>query len=946
MRHADTHIITPPHKLSKIMLAALLGILCACHDTAPDYSETEKKEIKTTVSRVQKGDSLGYYIDKYTQEENHYGLCLAYNALGRNHRNKAEYAEALAAHNKALEYAVLAVDTPEIVQAYNNLGTDYRRLGELKEASKHHYKALEHCERYSDKSSYGAVKNRVVSLNGIGNIHLSMGDMKVAEKAFRQALAGETQLGSDLGRAINFANLGAIFESYEQYDSAKVYYTLSMECNRKINSTRGIALCHNYFGKLHEIAGEYDSALAEYTQAYELMADGSDKWHAFEAELSMARVNMLMGRRKDAVKYLAECMATAEETHSYEYLATIYRLMANHAEQQGDYPTALRHYKQSVAYEDSLRGQETEEQLRDLYVDYEKGQSMLQVETIRTAYEAEVKAKRQVQFTAITISICALIIIALLWYAQHTRRASIKVLQRMEHMRTTFFTNITHEFRTPLTVILGLSGKLLQDESISEERKHSLASIERQGKSLLQLVNQLLDLTRLASGTADTNWVKGDVVTYVRHTLDGYTDYALLRKIALGFHAQVDEMEICFVPEYIDKIVRNLLSNAFKYTPEGGRIDVDLVIEKETAVLQVTDSGQGIPTEDMAHVFELFYQGGNNKDMVGTGIGLPFVKQMAEEMGGSVEVRNSKRQGAQFRVRIPREQPQRIVAQSKTWALANIATGNKETTADATKVHTQGERPVVLIAEDNTDIAEYITLLLCQRYEVHVANDGYEALMKAEELNPDLLITDIMMPEMDGYELCSQIRQSDLLCHIPIIVVTARGEDTDRIRGLEEGADAYLQKPFNAEELMVRVEKLIEQRRMLKLQLEKMITPIPGDHDGLTREDREFLCQLNEIINDYMDSGKVNVEFLSEKMCMSRSQLYRKVRAITSYSTNAYIQNIRMERAKQMLLSTNDSVSDIAMRCGFDDTSYFTRIFRNVHGCTPSEVRHAASGKR
>jgi tetratricopeptide (TPR) repeat protein len=196
---------------------------------------------------VQKSDSLDLYIEKYAQEENYYGLCLAYNALGRNHRNKAAYAEALAAHNKALEYAVMAVDTPEIVQAYNNLGTDYRRLGELKEASLHHYKALEHCEAYSDKSSYAAVKNRVVSLNGIGNIHLSMGDMKVAERAFRRALAGETLLGSDLGQAINYANLGAIFESYEQYDSAKVYYTLSMESNQKANSTLGISLCHDHF---------------------------------------------------------------------------------------------------------------------------------------------------------------------------------------------------------------------------------------------------------------------------------------------------------------------------------------------------------------------------------------------------------------------------------------------------------------------------------------------------------------------------------------------------------------------------------------------------------------------------------------------------------------------------------------------------------------------------
>ena len=171
----------------------LVVLLCACNDTAPDYSEAEKGVVKATVARVQKSDSLDFYIGYYTQADDHYALAVAYNALGRNHRNQANYAEALDAHRKAVDYAVMAVDTPEIVQACNNLGTDYRRLGELKEASLHHYKALEYCEEYSDKSSYAAVKNRVVSLNGIGNIHLSMGDMKVAERAFRRALAGETQ---------------------------------------------------------------------------------------------------------------------------------------------------------------------------------------------------------------------------------------------------------------------------------------------------------------------------------------------------------------------------------------------------------------------------------------------------------------------------------------------------------------------------------------------------------------------------------------------------------------------------------------------------------------------------------------------------------------------------------------------------------------------------------
>lgn len=430
------------------LLAVMLICSCQGNDTTHQYTEEDKAAVKQSVNKALKADSLDFYIGYYTQAEDHYALAIAYNALGRNHRNKANYAEALDAHRKAAEYAVMAVDTPEIVQAYNNLGTDYRRLGELKEASLHHYKALEYCEKYSDKSSYAAVKNRVVSLNGIGNIHLSMGDMKVAERAFRRALAGETQLGSDLGQAINYANLGAIFESYEQYDSAKVYYTHSMERNQRINSTLGISLCHDHFGRLYEIAEQYDSALVEYHKAYALMQNDNDSWHAIKAVTAIARVYMQQGKRSQAYPYLQEALAMAEATQSHGRMADAYRMMAQYEEQCGNHKAALAHYKQSQAYTDSLYNAENQQQLRDSYVDYEKGQSLQQVETIRTAYETEVKAKKTARVMALLIALSALAVIALLWYVLRTRRANIRMLQRMgvcaRHSSPTSPTNSAH----------------------------------------------------------------------------------------------------------------------------------------------------------------------------------------------------------------------------------------------------------------------------------------------------------------------------------------------------------------------------------------------------------------------------------------------------------------------------------------------------------------------
>ena len=923
------------------LVMSVLLVSCTDSLTSDRYTEAEKQALKSTIEQLMKGDSLSYHIEKYTQEEDAYALCLAYNALGRNFRNKASYAEALDAHNRSLHYAVLAVDTPEIIQAYNNLGTDYRRLGELKEASVHHYKALDYCEQYSDKESYGAVKNRVVSLNGIGNIHLSMGDRKVAERAFRRALAGETQLGSDLGRAINFANLGAIFEDCEQYDSARVYYTLSMECNRRAGSTLGISLCHDHFGRLHEVAERYDSALVEYGKAYTLMQGNRDSWHALKAALSIARVQLLQGQRDRALPFLQEAVEMAGATRSYGYMAEAHRMLAAYEEQGGNHRTALEHYKRSVAYNDSVYNEENSQQLRDSYVDYEKGQSMQQVEDMRMAYEAEVATKRMAFVMAVTIGVCAIVVIVLLWYVLRARQANIRVLQRMERMRTTFFTNITHEFRTPLTVILGMSDQLQQGCGDEEQRQY-IESVQRQGKTLLNLVNQLLDITRLASGANEVDWYRGNIALYLKRTVDGYADYARLRKVNLTFHTQKEEVVACFVPEYVDKVMSNLLSNAFKYTPEEGHVTVMLEVDATHVVLRVADTGRGFPKDDLPHVFELFYQGSNNKEagIVGTGVGLPFVKQMMEQMNGSVEAYNRKEGGAGVLLKLPLRPTAEIAGQCAEWRGELPDAAVPAAVPEATvPEEAAAERSVVLIVEDNGDVALYIAAQLRQRYEVYTAPNGYEALLLAEELRPDLIITDLMMPEMDGYELCNRVRNAELLCHIPIVVVSARGGDDDRLRALENGADAYLQKPFNAEELTLWVAKLIEQRKMLQERFARMMGGSMEADVALTEEDRKLLTRLNALVWDNMGNHEFGVEALAEKLYMSSSKLYRRIRALTGYSTSAYILRLRMERAKELLGTTNHAVSDVALRCGFDDTSYFTRTFRNFYGCTPSQMR-------
>lgn len=311
---------------SLICISALL--LFACTSTQPESIQTdETRKAIDSVIRVTPGiDSLSILLDNYKATGNKYGMMRANSQLGKRYRETDRFNEAISCHRQALDLAQQLADTNEIIQTYNQIGTNFRRMGIMDEASTYHYKALDLCEQYSDKSSYMALKSRVVSLNGIGNVHLSMENYNAAISAFRQALSGEEQLNSELGQAINYANIGAIFEKQGMIDSAWVYYRRSMLHNQAARSNLGISLCHTYFGNLLEKDKQWDRAIKEYQSAYDLMEDNEDRWHWIEACIALARVNISKGDMNSAQEYLTRASRTAKEIQSREHLREVYWL--------------------------------------------------------------------------------------------------------------------------------------------------------------------------------------------------------------------------------------------------------------------------------------------------------------------------------------------------------------------------------------------------------------------------------------------------------------------------------------------------------------------------------------------------------------------------------------------------------------------------------------------
>lgn len=935
------HYTSQPYTLAKALFFTFLFclLLQACSQRKTTFTPEERHAVDSIVRTVRHTDSFAALKARFESQNNKLGTIVTLREWGKYLRNESRFDEALKIHSEGLHKAEDLKDTIEWVQALNNIGTNYRRLGILDIAQEYHYQAWKLSKQCSD-TTFVTKKNRVVSLNGLGNIYMTIGNYQRADSAFRQALAGEKELKSNLGQAINYANLGAIFKNKAQIDSAWVYYRHSMELNQKENSTLGISLCHTYFGELYEMQGNYPEAYKEYETAYELMKASKDEWHALESIIALAKIDLNTHKYNESLQRLAKAESIAKKINSREHLAEIYALYYHIYAQLGNYQHALNYYEQTTALKDSIVGREKLNRIQNLSLNIERKHQAEEMQRVKQNLEKE-RTRRYIYLGIGLLVVLFLIsLILMLQYIQRVRARSFQALKKMNQLRENFFTNITHEFRTPLTLILGLSREIATNPKTDKNTLQKVEAIEKQGKNLLTFINQLLDISKIKSAVGDPDWRKGDLSAYLTMIVESYRDYAHSKDIELQFNS-VGSVETNFVPNYINKIMNNLLSNAFKFTPQYGKITVSLTTENKQLHIKVSDTGKGIAQEALPHLFELFYQEENNTAQIGSGIGLSLVKQIVDALQGSIEVSSTEGKGTTFNIVLP------LLQNKTTKAVQNNEQANTPLLPSATtQLHdsnySDDDTERVLIIEDNPEIAHYISSQLSKKYAVFYAQNGKEGLTKAENIMPDLIITDLMMPVMNGLDVCKEVRKNEILSHIPIIIITAKITENDRIKGLEAGADAYLTKPFNSDELQMRVTKLLEQRRALRQKyLLGNNANTPNEENTTNQTDQLFLIKLVDYIYLLLDKGdELDVEEIASKMCMSTRQLHRKINALTGYSPIGYIQRIKIQKAQKLLEKDKEkSLKEIAEECGFNDYSSFSRAFKNITGTTPKEVK-------
>lgn len=949
--------IRPTHIIFTLLSLCAAVTFLSCGHSSPTPSWQERRAIDSIVGNAGGMDSLAALQEKMEEEGNKLGCIVVLREMGKRMRNESRFEDALNLHIRGLQMAKEAGDTTEWVQALNNVGTDYRRLGVIDAAQDYHYRALKLSEECAD-TSFAARKNTVTSLNGLGNIYLSLGNYARADSVLRLALEGEKRLNSSLGQAINYANIGSIFSHRGDYDSAWVYYRQSMMLNKKAKSKLGISLCHTYFGSLYEKQRDYGKATDEYLTAYTMMTDSKDEWHALNSLIALAGIYNTTGDDDKTLSFLSKAKAMAEHIESKEHLSSIYALYCKYYKRKGECKSALQAYERSVALQDSVLDMEKINRIQNISLNIERMQQTKEMADANLRLQQERTERKQAYLFAILILSTLFLIVGGFLYFIRMQRQTHRILKKAAKVKEEFFTNITHEFRTPLTVILGMSHDLQRNSDDAVRNKAN--AIERQGNALLSLINQLLDISKVQSAVGNLKWENGDITAYLAMLAESWEDYASRRGITLTFHAS-DNVTMDFIPDYIDKVVNNLLSNAFKFTPDDGEVTISAEKAGETLAIDVADTGTGMDRETLKHVFEPFYQGENSAAQTGSGVGLALVKQIMDSVGGTVTVESSEGKGTVFHLRLPIHNRSTLKSRSWTIAEAPIVSEPETTLTDKEE---KGKDCHILIMEDNSDIASYIGGHLEQDYSVHYATNGREGMKKARDIVPELIITDIMMPEMDGLEVCRQIRDDIVTDHIPIIVVSAKTSEEERVRGLEAGADAYLAKPFNSEELLMRVNKLLERNRLMRERfrnlididdakdddkdtVEKKIERMYGDDlPDVNDAERQFLERVTKVSDRLLDDHRLDVTTLADKLCMSPRQLYRKLGVVTGSSPTIYIQKFKIQRACHLLRSKpNMSIETIAIRCGFEHATNFYNFFKKTYGITPMEYRRGDDGE-
>lgn len=928
-------------------IALLLSKKIADHSLNNAFLEEAAKayDIMGVVLQNQgKFDTAFYYYSQALKIKQDLGkpklLAESLNNFGVLNRKQGRYDSALWYYHQALEISFTIKDSLLMGNYFNNIGLVHENREKYADAIDFHIKSLKIREALDDKKGIAG------SLNNIGIVYQRMDDHEQAIDYLAKSLEVKRSLGNKSLLASAFLNLGVSYHGVGNYDRALSNFEQSLKLYQELGDVQSIASAYDNLSFIAQEKGDLTKAISYQQQSLE---ERKNLGKIDDIVLSHSHISGLYREAKDyeKAKYHAwESYNLAKSSGSAENLQISTLQLSNIYEVLGELDKALEYHKVYTRQKDSLLSVDMLKNVAEIKEKYEseKKEAEIAKQNLEVQRQnAVIKSHSTERVLLIGIVVSVLVVSILLFVNYRTKlRAREQLVEQnkvFERDRSRFFAGISHEFRTPLALITAPLSELRSKYSADKDTIWILGLIQRNSNRLLSLIDQLLDLSKLEAGKLVLSVSKRDIISWSKVISASFESLALSREIHYKTQFPNSEFELYFDQEKLEQILVNLLSNAFKYAVMNGKVQFLISVSPQFVVFQVKNTGQKIIDSEKDKIFDRFYQSGTTNTGEGTGIGLALVKEFSELHHGSVQVYDDK-EWTVFEVSIPVDDSVYALdekLENDFKAVTNLVDKQSEepinSIQDASLIQ---DRPIVLVVEDNDDLRNYISHQLSIEFVVERAKNGVEGFQMSLNI-PDLVITDLMMPEMDGMELLQALHTDAKTRHIPVIMLTAKAEKENRIQGIAEGADHYLSKPFDSEELITRVRSLIMQRNRIKDHYYKEFLTVPKAEDIVSADDL-FLKNAVTSLERELDNHEFSVDQFAKELAMSRVQLHRKLKAIIGCSTSEFIRHYRIKKANEFLKSGKGTVSEIAYSVGFNNLSYFTKSFKEIYKISPSEV--------
>ena len=869
-----------------------------------------------------------------------YGLVSAcYVRLAMAHSNLSDYGKAKQLTLQALQNAKKSDDWNALSYAYSRLGNVYYFENNLDSA------LIQYLKVDSIFSSNNEIETSLGgALSNIGGIYMEINDSIRAIEYYNKSKSVYQQLDDLEGVQHINVRLAELSEKMQNHQAVIKYLREPLEFYSRNGNKKELTNIYNLLGYSHYQFGDLNLAKEYFDNSIKLAIEIEDNFTYAKALVGQAEIDHVKGRYRSSLLNFEKAYKLCDSLGITHNKSGILRQMALIYTKQGDVQNASKYYEQYIDLNDSLVKIRAQENVRTLETKYQTEKKEQEIELLKSENalaEQQKRNQRNILLGGIGITSVAGIFLFLLY---RNRQKTNRRLTELDAAKSNFFANISHEFRTPLTLIQGPIQQKLEEKSLSKKDRTDLEMIDRNNQRLLELVDQILDLSKIDAGSLRLNLSKGYPLTLIRAWADSFSYSAQERKIKYTVHIDPnDQNELWFDKDALEKITLNLLSNAIKYTPDAGTIICSATIENKKFLLEVKNSGHMFNELEAKRVFDRFHQSDDNNP--GVGIGLALVKELVHLHKGSIYVTQMPEQMVSFSVELDMDKsnfPKTSIKEGMTSVQKRVTTSLETPKIDIDHIDDESDLPILLIVEDNNDMQKLLTNVFENHYQLLLAENGEVGKKMAVEHIPDLIISDVMMPIMDGIRMTEILKTDERTSHIPIILLTAKAGDENKLVGIETGADDYITKPFNQKILVSKTAKLIALRKELQSRYSQEVILKPKDI-ALNSVDEQFLEKVQKVMDEQLVEPSFNIESFSQAVGMSRMQLHRKLKALTGLSASDFIRSQRIKLAADLLKNSDSNVSQIGYAVGFNNHSYFTRCFKEVYGQTPSEFAKKSS---